>query len=134
MGLTVVSQATAQQVNPKLFGSTFGGGPMALCAATEVARRIQSAGFLETVRSRSRAFRELCQTGPVEHVRGAGLLLGLELQKGFSASQVRDQLLDARILVGTSADPQVLRISPPLTVSESAPLRLAQALESIATD
>lgn len=131
VGLTVVSEAAAERVDAKLFGSTFGGGPLALAAASHVARRILEPGFLDAVVERSEAFRRLCASGPVKRVRGVGLLLGLELHEGLQSKIIRDELLEQGVFVGTSQDPRVLRISPALNVSEAAPPRLARALQSI---
>jgi acetylornithine aminotransferase/acetylornithine/N-succinyldiaminopimelate aminotransferase len=131
IGLTIVRESFAERLPPGLFGSTFGGGPLVLAAATEVAQRIAAPGFLENVRDTSVAFRKACLRGPVTAVRGAGLLLGLELEPGVKATDVRDQLLERDVLVGTSNDPSVLRLSPPLILEPAAAARLADALESL---
>ena len=62
------------------------------------------------------ALRKAALQGPVRDVRGAGLLLGLVLDPRVAASAVRDHLLRRGVLVGTSADPSVIRLSPPLTL------------------
>ena len=64
-------------------------------------------------------------------MRGAGLLLGLELEEGFTAREVRDALLDQGVLTGTSNDPRVLRLSPPLTLQPTDAVRLADALDTV---
>jgi acetylornithine aminotransferase len=51
----------------------------------------------------------------VRQVSGRGLLLGLHLDR--PAAQVQRALFDRRILSGTAADPQVLRLLPPLSFS-----------------
>lgn len=132
IGLTVARTDVARQVPGKLFGSTFGGGPLVLAAAAEVARRIASPGFLENVRAASAALRDAASRGPVEAVRGAGLLLGLVLAEGVAARDVRDRLLARGVLVGTSDDPRVLRLSPSLTIEPRRAAALADALESLA--
>lgn len=131
VGLTVLASDLAEQLPPGLFGSTFGGGPLALAAATHVAQRVAAPGFLDQVRARGRAFQSLAGVGPVLRVRGAGLLLGLELEAGLTAQDAQRALLDAGVLVGTSRDPRVLRLSPALTVEAAAPERLGQALASL---
>lgn len=131
IGLTVARTKMAAAVPGKLFGSTFGGGPLVLAAAAEVARRIASPGFLENVRATSAALRQAASRGPIERVRGAGLLLGLVVKPELKASVVRDQLLEQGVLVGTSDDPQVLRLSPALTLVPADAARLASALEAL---
>jgi acetylornithine aminotransferase len=48
-------------------------------------------------------------------VCGRGLLLGLDF--GRPARETQRALFARRILTGTSSDPQLLRIMPPLTLS-----------------
>jgi acetylornithine/succinyldiaminopimelate/putrescine aminotransferase len=131
IGLTVAREAVAEQLPKGLFGSTFGGGPLVLAAAAEVSRRIASPGFLENVRATSLALRKAANRPPVAAVRGAGLLLGVVLESGLQAPAVRDALLERGVLVGTSNDPRVLRLSPPLTLRPADATRLADALESL---
>ncbi|MBI3820424.1 MAG: aspartate aminotransferase family protein [Planctomycetes bacterium] len=133
IGLTVARSTIASAVPGTLFGSTFGGGPLVLAAAAEVARRVGAAGFLEQVRDTSAALRRASLNGPVASVRGAGLLLGLVLKNGFKGAEVRDTLLQQGVLVGTSDDPRVLRLSPSLTLRASEVAPLANALASFDT-
>jgi acetylornithine/succinyldiaminopimelate/putrescine aminotransferase len=128
IGLTVARPSVAARCPDGLLGSTFGGGPLVLAAAAHVAQRIASPGFLANVRAASAALREAARAGPVASVRGEGLLLGLVLREGESANAVRDLLLSRGVLVGTSDDPRVLRLSPALTLEPAAARRLAEAL------
>jgi len=131
IGLTVARSEWAARVSGKLFGSTFGGGPLVLAAAAEVARRVAAPGFLANVRAASQALCAAALRGPVVRVRGAGLLLGLVVEPGLAARDVRDALLAQGVLVGTSDDPQVLRLSPALSIEPDAARRLAEALEAL---
>ena len=58
------------------------------------------------------------QGSVVTGVRGEGLLLGLEA--GPQAAALKKHLEKARILVGASSDPAVLRLMPPLNLSDAA--------------
>jgi len=49
-------------------------------------------------------------------VHGLGFLLGIEFKE--SASDVHKQLLERKIITGTSSNPKVLRLLPPLTLRE----------------
>jgi acetylornithine/succinyldiaminopimelate/putrescine aminotransferase len=131
IGLTVGRAAVAERAGAGLLGSTFGGGPLVLAAAAEVSRRIAAPGFLANVRATGAALREAALRGPVQAVRGAGLLLGLELAPGHDGKLVRNQLLDLGVHVGTSNDPRVLRLSPPLTLEPAQAERLAAALDAV---
>ncbi len=131
MGLTAVRAELAAALPPGLLGSTFGGGPLALAAAAEVARRLAAPGLLEGVRATSEILRRTTGCGPVKAVRGAGLLLGLVLEEGVAARNVRDALLREGILTGLCRDPSVLRLTPPLTLSPTDGTRLEEAFSTL---
>jgi acetylornithine/N-succinyldiaminopimelate aminotransferase len=131
IGLTVLKSEVATRVPESLLGSTFGGGPLVLAAAAETARRIAAPGFQERVRATSAALKRASMHGPVTGVRGAGLLLGLELEEGHVAATVRDRLLERGVLVGTSDDPRILRLSPSLTLEPQQASRLEEALDTL---
>jgi acetylornithine/succinyldiaminopimelate/putrescine aminotransferase len=65
----------------------------------------------------------------VKSVQGKGLLLGLVCDR--PAAEVRDALLKNEILTGTSADPNVLRLLPPLVLQSAHVMRLAHALDNL---
>ncbi len=53
----------------------------------------------------------------VEEVRGRGLLLGVKVREPKTAKELQAGLLKQRILAGSSLDPQVLRMMPPLIIT-----------------
>jgi acetylornithine/succinyldiaminopimelate/putrescine aminotransferase len=137
IGLTVARASHTAHAKHGTLGSTFGGGPLVLAAAAEVARRVAAPGFLANVRASSQALRAAALSAPgspVVAVRGAGLLLGLVLAEGLTAASVRDALLERGVLVGTSNDARVLRLSPPLTFAPGDSERLALALEGLSLE
>jgi len=107
-------------------GSTFGGGPLASAAILAVIETIQAENLLDNVRQREAEIRQHCLVGPVTEIQGRGLLLGLVCDR--PAREVQSALLEQNILAGTSADPNVLRLLPPLVLESSHVRRLAQAL------
>lgn len=107
-------------------GSTFGGGPIASAAILAVIETIQTENLLENVRQREAEIRQRCMVGPVTEIQGRGLLLGLVCDR--PARDVQNALLEQSILTGTSTDPNVLRLLPPLVLESSHVQRLAQAL------
>jgi acetylornithine/succinyldiaminopimelate/putrescine aminotransferase len=140
IGLTVARAAVAARCPDGLLGSTFGGGPTVLAAAAHVASRIASPGFLANVKAASASLQAAIlgaadlgagtptKRNPVASIRGEGLLLGLVLREGESAAAVRDHWLSRGVLVGTSDDPRVLRLSPALTLEPASAARLASAI------
>lgn len=115
---------------PGDLGTTFGGGPLAAAAIVAVIDTILADGLLKNVRQREAQIREQCEIGPVRAIRGMGLLLGLVCDR--PASEVRSALLAHDILTGTSSDPEVLRLMPPLVLTAAHVDRLAGALAGIA--
>ena len=131
IGITVASEAVAAGLPGSLLGSTFGGGPTILRAAVCVASRVASPGFLDSVRASGAALAEAASRGPVREVRGAGLLLGIVLEEGLTAREARDQLLAQDVLVGTSDDPNVLRIFPSLSLGIDEAARFGEAFATL---
>lgn len=64
----------------------------------------------------------------VVNVEGEGLLLGLRVP-GHAAA-LRQHLLRHRVLVGASGDPDVLRLMPPLNLSQEAMDALVAAIRA----
>lgn len=131
LGLSFARAELAERTPEGLLGSTFGGGPLALRAATEVARRVAAPGLLAQVRASSALLRQAAGRGPIEAVRGAGLLLGLVTAPATSARELRDALLARGILAGTCGDPRVLRLCPPLTLRPEQAERLLAVLDAL---
>jgi len=128
-GAVVMTQALAVNLKPGDLGTTFGGGPLACAVIEAVIDTIESEGFLANVRETSALIRERCCVGPVESISGAGLLLGLKTR--VKAARVRDALLERDVLVGTSADPHIVRLLPPLIIDRTHVDQLSNALEEL---
>jgi acetylornithine/N-succinyldiaminopimelate aminotransferase len=128
-GAVLASDAVAGGLKYGDLGSTFGGGPMACALIEAVIETIESEGLLARVRSLSALIRETCQVGPVRSVQGDGFLLGLRTSR--PARQIVDELLEKGILAGTSGDPEIVRLLPPLILEEAHVQTLAKALAEI---
>ena len=113
-GAVIMPDSIARELGPGELGTTFGGAPVACAAISAVISVIREEGLLERVRECSAALFERCSGGPVESMRGRGYLIGLRLRS--KATQLRNALLEHDILTGTSADPHVLRLLPPLVL------------------
>ena len=85
-------------------------------SSTTVLDVINRDGLLANVRKLSARIKAECITGPVTDISGKGFLLGLRCAGG--AKPVRDALLAKGILVGSSNDPDVLRLLPPLVLGD----------------
>ncbi|HSF40078.1 MAG TPA: aminotransferase class III-fold pyridoxal phosphate-dependent enzyme [Thermoanaerobaculia bacterium] len=128
-GALLASEKAAAGLKIGDLGTTFGGGPLACALIEAVIETIETEELLPRVRSLSRRIRETCQVGPVTGIQGEGFLLGLRVSR--PAKDIVAELLDHGILAGTSADPNVVRLLPPLVLEEEHVHTLAQALSEI---
>jgi acetylornithine/N-succinyldiaminopimelate aminotransferase len=131
IGAVVATPAVTATVTTGDLGSTFGGGPVACAAAIATLDVIESEGLVENaIRIGARLARGARALG-VRRVSGRGLLLGLHLER--PAAEVQRALFARRIITGTASDPGVLRLLPPLSLSEDeADLLLAGLKEVLA--
>ncbi len=131
-GATIMTQAIAAELGPGQLGTTFGGGPLASAAIKATLEAMIEDDLVANARAMSALIRERCVKGPVTAIQGEGLLLGL--RTGPRAAAVRDALLARDILTGTSADPHIVRLLPPLILQPEHIDLLATALEDLADE
>jgi acetylornithine aminotransferase/acetylornithine/N-succinyldiaminopimelate aminotransferase len=118
VGACLVSEKIASHIKENDLGTTFGGGMVAMAAVTATLEAIENDRMLENVREVESYLRErLSEVEPVVNVRGRGFLLGLEFAD--KAKPIHEALLERKIIAGTSSDPQVLRLLPPLCLNRS---------------
>ena len=129
IGAVLMNESIASSVAVGDLGTTFGGGPMATALVETVLAVIEEENLLENVRHLAALIRSTCQVGPVDTIQGAGFLTGLKCRP--PAREVRDALLERGILVGTSADPNIVRLLPPLVLQKEHVEQLADALGSV---
>ena len=129
VGAVLATEEIARHAAMGSLGTTFGGGPLACALVETVLDVIESEGLLANVQRLSERIRSTCRVGPVESIQGAGFLLGLRCRR--PAAAVRDELLKRNVLVGTSADPNVVRLLPPLILEEEHVDALSMALEKV---
>jgi acetylornithine/succinyldiaminopimelate/putrescine aminotransferase len=118
MGGLLMAEAVAREVKPGMLGSTFGGGPLACAAMLATLKVIQGEGLCARAAELEQQLRAGLRGSVVQAVTGQGLLLGL--RAGADAQALKTHLFARRILVGGSHDPGVLRLMPPLTLSDAA--------------
>ena len=125
----LMTDELAAELRVGVMGTTFGGGPLAAAVIKTVIDVIKTEDLLAHVREVAQVIRENCVRGPVTGIQGAGFLVGLRTAP--PAARVRDALLKKDILTGTSADPNVLRLLPPLILEREHVDMLTQALEEL---
>lgn len=110
-------------------GSTFGGGPVVCAAALANLAVIERDGLVANAAAVGRYIRDEALGLGVPAVQGRGLLLGLRL--GRPAAEVQRALFAHHVITGTSADPEVLRLMPPLNFSRAEADLLLTALGKV---
>jgi acetylornithine/N-succinyldiaminopimelate aminotransferase len=118
LGAMIALGKAAELFEPGDHGSTFGGNPVTTAAALAAIDFIESKKVLRKVEKQS-AFliQELALIPGVKEVRGAGLLIGIELDR-LKASDVADLLHKEGVLVN-AANPTTIRIAPALIVTDA---------------
>ncbi|MFB7333362.1 acetylornithine transaminase [Streptomyces adustus] len=132
LGATVAFGRAAELLHPGQHGTTFGGNPVACAAGLAVLDTIAADGLLQNVKSQSERLRagiESLGHPLIDHVRGAGLLLGIVLTEPL-AQQVQQAAQDAGLLVNAPA-PDVVRLMPALNLGDDDVDALLRAMPGI---
>jgi acetylornithine/N-succinyldiaminopimelate aminotransferase len=130
-------RAHADVFEPGDHASTFGGNPFACRAGLTVAREIERRGLLQQVEQRGRQLQQGLEALVARHphllsgVRGWGLIQGLVIRQdsGITAPQLAKAAIDQRLLL-VAAGPSVLRMVPPLVISDREVRQLLERLEA----
>ena len=133
MGAVLLTERIAATLGPGDHATTFGGGPLVATVALEVLKTIAEPEFLQAVASKgdrlgARLKALAVKTARVREARGRGLMWGVELAE--AAAPVVAAARERHLLIA-SAGPNVLRLVPPLIVSEAEIDRAVDVLEEI---
>jgi acetylornithine aminotransferase len=100
-----------------LLGTTFGGNHLACAAGIAVLDTLKEENLSKNVKEVSDFLIDELKTIPsIKNIKGSGLMLGLEFN--FPIKELRLKLLkEHHIFTGASANPNLLRILPPLCIT-----------------
>ena len=119
MGACAARTSVAKVFEPGIHGSTFGGSCLAITAANTVLDTIAAEGIADNVTKVGAYFREqLAELSQVIEVRGAGLMVAVDLAEGLDANAIVLSGLEAG-LVFNATGPHTLRFLPPLVCTQS---------------
>ena len=122
IGACLATPEVSASFVPGDHASTFGGGPVQCAAALAVLDVIEEEGLVERSASVGRSIRDRAgHADGILEVRGAGLLIGLRLSADV-AHHVAALALERGVLVNDPT-PDVVRICPPLVITEKQALR-----------
>ena len=107
--------------NPKLGHiTTFGGNPVIASAALATLKEITGTNLILETLEKEKLFRKLLKHPLITEIRGKGLMLALMLDNaGLATETILSCKERGLILFWLLFEPRAVRISPPLTISET---------------
>jgi predicted acetylornithine/succinylornithine family transaminase len=138
IGAMLTREEIAAALTPGTHGSTFGGNPLATACGAAVMAELTDGGVLAHAQQMGKLLGERLDTmtarlGPerVVETRGAGLLRGIELTK--PAADIVSACRDRGVLVITAGS-HVIRLAPPLIITEAEIDRGTRVLEDVLSE
>jgi acetylornithine/N-succinyldiaminopimelate aminotransferase len=136
LGAVLGNERVAKSLGPGDHGTTFGGGPLACRLALEVLSVIEDEGLIDKVAKSGAYLRDglgrLASRHPsISEIRGMGLMIGVQI--GSAAKEVVNRLL-TRGFIANAAHETVLRLLPPLIISNSDIDEFLTALDEVMTE
>jgi acetylornithine/N-succinyldiaminopimelate aminotransferase len=115
IGACLCSAKLENVMQPSTHGTTFGGNPVVCAGANYVLSVVAQDSFLKEVREKGEYLKKkLLEIDGVKSVRGLGLMIGIELEKG-DAHQIAVKCVENGLLIITAKT--LLRMLPPLTIT-----------------
>lgn len=119
IGAVVAGPRAAQIFQPGNHGTTFGGNPLAMRAGVETIRIMEEDRLLEHAAQMGAHLMQGLRTGlagvaGVKEIRGAGLMIGVELDRPCGV--LINRAAEHGMLISVTAD-SVVRLLPPLIIS-----------------
>ena len=135
MGATLVRPDILASMNKGEHSSTFGGNPISCAAGIAALKALTEDGLIENSEKMGKIFREGLEKLKEKHtmireIRGKGLMIGIEMK--FEIKDILMGLIKEGILMLYSGR-NILRILPPLVISEDDITKVLHALDSILT-
>ncbi|MCV0373706.1 MAG: acetylornithine/succinylornithine family transaminase [Nitrosarchaeum sp.] len=135
MGATLVRPDILAAMSKGEHSSTFGGNPLSCAAGIAALKAITEDGLIENSEKMGKIFREGLEKLKEKHtiirdVRGKGLMIGVELK--FEVKNILMNLMKEGVLMLYSGR-NILRILPPLVITEEDITKVLQALDVVLT-
>ncbi len=136
MGATLVRPDILASMNKGEHSSTFGGNPISCAAGIAALKALTEDGLIENSEKMGKIFREGLEKLKEKHtmireIRGKGLMIGIEMK--FEIKDILMELIKEGILMLYSGR-NILRILPPLVISEDDITKVLHVLDSILTE
>ncbi len=128
VGACLVNEKVSANIKTNDLGTTFGGGMLAMAAVLATLEAIENDKMRENIAEIESYLRErLKEIEQIAAVHGKGGLIGIEFSE--NCKSVHQKLLENKIITGTSSNPKVLRLLPPLCVTKGEIDLLISALQ-----
>ena len=136
MGATLVRPDILASISKGEHSSTFGGNPISCAAGTAALKALTEDGLIENSEKMGKKFREGLEELKEKHtmireIRGKGLMIGVEMK--FEVRDILMGLIREGVLMLYSGR-NILRILPPLVISEEDVTKVLHALDIILTE
>ena len=130
IGAIVVGPKAVNVLGPGNHGTTFGGNPLAMRAGVETLRIMEEDGVMANAATVGAVLRQALEAGlagqsGVKEIRGAGLMIGIELDRPCGVLLAR--AAEAGLMLSVTAD-SVIRLVPPLILSADEARQMAAIL------
>jgi len=130
IGAIVVGPRAVNVLGPGNHGTTFGGNPLAMRAGMETLRIMEEDGLMANAATVGAVLRGALESGlaglpGVKEIRGAGLMIGIELDRPCGVLLAR--AASAGLMLSVTAD-SVIRLVPPLILSADEARQMAAIL------
>lgn len=129
VGACLVNDKVSSSIKVNDLGTTFGGGMIAMAAVLATLEAIDEDGMVANANVIEHHVRDSLAGHPsIVSIKGKGCLLGIEFNGDCAPFHAK--LLEERIITGTSSDPKVLRLLPPLCVDVDQINRLVEVVSA----
>ncbi len=130
IGAIVVGPKAVNVLGPGNHGTTFGGNPLAMRAGVETLRIMEEDGLMANAATVGAVLRGALESGlsglaGVKEIRGAGLMIGIELDRPCGV--LLGRAASAGLMLSVTAD-SVIRLVPPLILSADEARQIADIL------
>lgn len=121
----LATENAASGMTPGSHGSTYGANPLAMTVGNAVLDVMEAESFLPRVRAAGAYLTERLEAlqadfpRVVAGIRGVGLMLAIVMEESIDYRAFADTLRRGGLLTAPAVSPQVIRLLPPLNVSEA---------------
>jgi acetylornithine aminotransferase len=133
VGACLVAGTATGILGPGNHGSTFGGNPLACCAALAVLETIENDDLLPRISQLGEHIKngfkaKLGDHAGIREIRGSGLMIGIEL--AMPCAELVKQALDNGLLINVTAG-SVVRLLPPFILSDAEADKIVDDLSAL---